>query len=135
MKSSLYSVVTASVLAAPAVSFAQQSNAPVTRAQARAELIQLEQAGYNPARHDPDYPANIQAAQARVAAQNGAAQGQTSGYGPSVSGSSVSGSSVSGSSASDSSQSSGWADQKIIREIMVFLHGNGVSTSRAVRYR
>ena len=28
---------------------------------------------------------------------------------------------------------SGWADQKIIREIMVFLHANGVSTSRAVR--
>ncbi len=28
---------------------------------------------------------------------------------------------------------SGWADQKIIREIMVFLHGHGVSTSRAVR--
>jgi exodeoxyribonuclease V alpha subunit len=28
---------------------------------------------------------------------------------------------------------SGWADQKIIREIMIFLHGNGVSTSRAVR--
>lgn len=28
---------------------------------------------------------------------------------------------------------SGWAEQKIIREIMIFLHGNGVSTSRAVR--
>jgi exodeoxyribonuclease V alpha subunit len=28
---------------------------------------------------------------------------------------------------------SGWADQKVIRDIMVFLHGNGVSTSRAVR--
>lgn len=28
---------------------------------------------------------------------------------------------------------SGWADQKVIREIMVFLHGHGVSTSRAVR--
>ncbi len=28
---------------------------------------------------------------------------------------------------------SGWADQKIIRNIMVFLHANGVSTSRAVR--
>ena len=27
----------------------------------------------------------------------------------------------------------GWADQKIIRGIMVFLHANGVSTSRAVR--
>jgi exodeoxyribonuclease V alpha subunit len=27
----------------------------------------------------------------------------------------------------------GWADQKIIREIMIFLHAHGVSTSRAVR--
>ena len=28
---------------------------------------------------------------------------------------------------------SGWADQKAIREIMLFLHANGVGTSRAVR--
>ena len=28
---------------------------------------------------------------------------------------------------------SGWADQKVIRSIMVFLHGHGVSTSRSVR--
>jgi exodeoxyribonuclease V alpha subunit len=28
---------------------------------------------------------------------------------------------------------SGWADQKVIREIMVFLHAHGVSTSLAVR--
>ncbi|KXV49872.1 MULTISPECIES: SF1B family DNA helicase RecD2 [Acetobacteraceae] len=28
---------------------------------------------------------------------------------------------------------SGWSDQKIIREIMLFLHSNGVGTSRAVR--
>lgn len=27
----------------------------------------------------------------------------------------------------------GWADQKVIRAIMVFLHGHGVSTSKAVR--
>jgi exodeoxyribonuclease V alpha subunit len=27
----------------------------------------------------------------------------------------------------------GWAEQKVIREIMLFLHGNGVGTSRAVR--
>jgi exodeoxyribonuclease V alpha subunit len=27
----------------------------------------------------------------------------------------------------------GWAEQKIIREIMLFLHSNGVGTSRAVR--
>src|SRR5208283_564002 len=26
-----------------------------------------------------------------------------------------------------------WAEQKVIRQIMVFLHSNGVSTSRAVR--
>jgi len=28
---------------------------------------------------------------------------------------------------------SGWSDQKVVREIMVFLHGHGVSTLRAVR--
>ena len=28
---------------------------------------------------------------------------------------------------------SGWADQKVISEIMVFLHGHGVSTSKSVR--
>ena len=27
----------------------------------------------------------------------------------------------------------GWADQKVIREIMIFLHSHGVSTSRSVR--
>ena len=27
----------------------------------------------------------------------------------------------------------GWSEQKVIREIMLFLHSNGVSTSRAVR--
>ena len=27
----------------------------------------------------------------------------------------------------------GWADQKMIREIMLFLHQHGISTSRAVR--
>ena len=26
-----------------------------------------------------------------------------------------------------------WAEQKIVREIMVFLHSNGVGTARAVR--
>ncbi len=29
---------------------------------------------------------------------------------------------------------SGWADKKIIRQTMVFLHGDGVSISRAVRF-
>jgi hypothetical protein len=56
----------------------------LTRAQVRAELVQLETAGYNTAHgEDPYYPADIQAAEAKVAAQNGA----TSGYGGVVSGS------------------------------------------------
>ncbi|MFM0206260.1 DUF4148 domain-containing protein [Paraburkholderia sediminicola] len=56
-------------LAAPALSFAQ-SNAPVTRAEVRADLVRLEQAGYNPSRgNDADYPADIQAAEATIAAQ------------------------------------------------------------------
>jgi len=88
MKALIQTVVIATVLAAPVASFAQQSNAPVTRAQVRAELVQLEKAGYNPAASDDTtYPANIQAAEARVAAQNGA----TSGVGGVVSGSSASG--------------------------------------------
>jgi Domain of unknown function (DUF4148) len=87
MKSLIQAVVVAAALAAPVAVFAQ-SNQPVTRAQVRAELVQLEKAGYNPARgEDPNYPADIQAAEAKVAAQNGAA----SGYGGVVSGSSDAG--------------------------------------------
>jgi type II secretory pathway pseudopilin PulG len=56
-------------LAAPALSFAQSNAAPLTRAQVRAELTQLEQAGYNiSAGEDANYPASIQAAEAKVAA-------------------------------------------------------------------
>jgi cytochrome c556 len=87
VKSLIQAVVIAAALAAPVAVFAQ-SNAPLTRAQVRAELVQLEKAGYNPARgEDPYYPADIQAAEAKVAAQNGA----TSGYGGVVSGSSDAG--------------------------------------------
>jgi hypothetical protein len=86
IKSLVSAVALASALAAPAVSFAQQSNEP-TRAQVRAELVPLEKAGYQPGRNDPHYPADIQAAEARVAAQNGG----SSSYGGVVSGSSASG--------------------------------------------
>ncbi|WP_168788035.1 DUF4148 domain-containing protein [Paraburkholderia aromaticivorans] len=87
MKSLIQAVVIAAALAAPVAVFAQSSQ-PVTRAQVRAELVQLEKAGYNPARgKDPYYPADIQAAEAKVAAQNGAARG----YGGAVSGSSDAG--------------------------------------------
>ncbi|MFM0157060.1 MULTISPECIES: DUF4148 domain-containing protein [Paraburkholderia] len=73
---SLRAVVIAAVLATPFASFGQQSNAPVTRAEVRAELVQLEKAGYNPAKRDnATYPADIQAAEARVAARNSATEG------------------------------------------------------------
>jgi hypothetical protein len=53
----------------------------------RAELRQLEQAGYHVGDGDQaSYPTNIQAAEARVAAQNGA-----SAYGGTVSGTATSG--------------------------------------------
>ncbi|PLZ04478.1 hypothetical protein CY652_00740 [Burkholderia sp. WAC0059] len=91
MKTILKSLVVAAVIAVPAVSFAQsQSNGPLTRAQVTGELAQLEQAGYDPGANDAHYPADIQSAEARVAAQNGTA-GAGSGYGPSTNGSSASG--------------------------------------------
>jgi hypothetical protein len=89
MKSLINAVALAALIAVPVASFAQ-SNQAVTRAQVRAELVQLEKAGYNPGASDESaYPANLQAAEARVAAQNGAAQ--NSGYGSSTSGSSQAG--------------------------------------------
>ncbi|ANB72187.1 hypothetical protein AYM40_07285 [Paraburkholderia phytofirmans OLGA172] len=71
MKSVIQAVVVAAVLAAPAASFAEQSNAPVTRAQVRAELVQLAKVGYHVGDGDQtNYPVAIQAAEARVAEQN-----------------------------------------------------------------
>ena len=72
MKSLVQAVVVAAALAAPVAVFAQ-SNAPLTRAQVRAELVQLEKAGYQPGQGDnTTYPTQIQVAEAKVAAQNGA---------------------------------------------------------------
>jgi uncharacterized iron-regulated membrane protein len=57
-------------LGAPALSFAQ-SNAPLTRAEVRADLVRVEQAGYSPGRaDDTDYPVDIQAAEAKIAAHD-----------------------------------------------------------------
>lgn len=91
MKSLIQAVAVAAVLAAPMASFAQ-SNQPVTRAQVRAELVQLEKAGYSAANgRDPYYPSDVQAAEARVAAQNATAQADTTGYGSGGNGSSQAG--------------------------------------------
>jgi hypothetical protein len=80
----------AALAAAPVVSFAQ-SNEPVTRAQVRAELVQLEQAGYRPAAVETQYPSDIQAAEARVSANQVAQPAESSSYGGVASGSSASG--------------------------------------------
>ena len=72
MKNLIQAVVVAAALAAPVAVFAQ-NDAPLTRAQVRAELVELENAGYHPAvGQDPHYPADIQAAEARVAQQRAA---------------------------------------------------------------
>jgi hypothetical protein len=59
----------AGTFAASTASFAQ-SNDPITRAQVRAELVQVEKAGYDPTGDQNNYPANIQAAEAKISAQN-----------------------------------------------------------------
>lgn len=63
-------LIVAAAFDVPAVSSFAQSHA-VTRAQVKAELVQLERAGYNPSLDRTTYPAQIQAAEGKVAAQNG----------------------------------------------------------------
>ncbi|RDV00857.1 DUF4148 domain-containing protein [Trinickia dinghuensis] len=90
MKSLIQAVVIAATISAPVAVFAQ-SNAPVTRAQVKAQLVQFEQAGgrVNMA-NDPNYPEDAQAAEARVNARNG----NNEGFGGVQAGSSASGAPV-----------------------------------------
>lgn len=90
MKPVINALIAVSALGVPVLSFSQQSPSPVTRAQVRAELGQLEAAGFKGPETGPYYPANLHAAEARVARQN-ASQAPTSNYGPPAAGSSQSG--------------------------------------------
>jgi hypothetical protein len=81
----LSAVVIAAALSIPALASAQ-SNAPLTRAEVRAQLVALEQTGYSPASNNINYPQDVQAAQRAVNSQ----QADTS-YGPSTAGSSAQG--------------------------------------------
>ncbi len=103
MKSVMYAIAAAAALSLPLASFAQSTdnNGPKTRAQVRQELIQVEQAGYNPAiANDPYYPNDIQAAEQRVQAEQGSAVAAgdtgTSGYGGVAAGSWQSGGAAGG---------------------------------------
>jgi hypothetical protein len=69
-------VVASAILMATSVSvyaqtFSEPAAHPVTRAEVLHELEELEAVGYNPAEGDDvDYPADIQAAEAKVAAKH-----------------------------------------------------------------
>jgi hypothetical protein len=78
MKKLALLALTLSAVVSSTVTFAQSTSVPLTRAQVRADLIRLEQAGYNPsANDDVTYPADIQAAEAKVAAQDAGQQAAT----------------------------------------------------------
>jgi hypothetical protein len=82
-------LVALGALAAPLAAHAQSNAAaatPVTRAQVHDDLVRTEQAGYDPHKVSPHYPADIQAAQARLQPQ-----AADSGYGMPGDGSAASG--------------------------------------------
>ncbi|KXU84537.1 hypothetical protein CI15_23830 [Paraburkholderia monticola] len=78
MKKLALLALTLSALVGSTATFAQSASVPLTRAQVRADLIRLEQAGYNPATvNDVNYPADIQAAEAKIAAEDAEQQAAT----------------------------------------------------------
>lgn len=85
MKIAFRVIAVSAVLSMPAALFAQQSNESLTRDQVKADLQQLQQAGYQPAAaDDSNYPNDIQAAEARI-------EGQATGVGGAQGGASQSG--------------------------------------------
>jgi hypothetical protein len=93
MKSIIHAAAVAALLSAPVFAFAQ-SNEPVTRAEVKGELTQLERAGYSPANDEANYPTNLQAAEARVNTSVASQSGRgvnTDGYGGTLSRSSETG--------------------------------------------
>jgi hypothetical protein len=80
MKRLIHTAWAVAVVAVPVACWAQ-ADSSLTRAQVQAELVQLQQSGYNPANAATvDFPANMQSSDASAAGQGG--------YGPSTSGSS-----------------------------------------------
>ncbi|RKR42954.1 DUF4148 domain-containing protein [Paraburkholderia sp. BL17N1] len=75
MKKIVLATAFALLASSPIASFAQ-TDAPATRAQVRAELADLERAGYNPIPDDVDYPIRLNNAEARLQADRMASQRQ-----------------------------------------------------------
>ena len=92
MKTLACLILTSGVLAGPVVCFAQ-SNGPVTREQVREELIRLEAVGYHVGDGDhTTYPAEIQAAEAKIAAQDSTQAANSAVGGTTMTGTSAAGS-------------------------------------------
>lgn len=91
MKTLSKSIVCLTLISAPLSVFAQTTNAqPLTRAQVIEQLIQVEKAGYQPSASAAYYPADIEAAERRVQAQQATANAQSvsdTSYGSSTNGS------------------------------------------------
>ncbi|NHV27144.1 DUF4148 domain-containing protein [Burkholderia sp. D-99] len=71
-------IALAAAFAAPVAAQAQASP-PLTRAEVHSEVVALRKAGFQPS--DWFYPASIQAAEAKIARQQGAPQAVGAGYG------------------------------------------------------
>lgn len=94
-------LVIAAAITFPVAGYAQNSSSTVTRAQVRAELIQLESQGYRPTHIGPDYP-DAQIAEASVATQKGPKSIVASSVGGVMSGSSAAGNHVAANALVDS---------------------------------
>ncbi|WP_175881438.1 DUF4148 domain-containing protein [Burkholderia sp. BCC0044] len=83
MKTRLIAALLVALAASAAAPAFAADEAVVSRAQVRAELVQLAQAGYRPGRaNDPHYPDDLQAALTRIHAGDAvAAETSASGYG------------------------------------------------------
>jgi hypothetical protein len=78
---SLIRIVVATVAVVSSFSALAQSNDGATRAQVKAQLIQLERAGYNPDATDPTYPSKLLAAESRITNSEGGVVSTTQGSG------------------------------------------------------
>lgn len=81
MKSLMSAIIVASILAIPALSFARQTNGPLTRAEVRAQLVTAERDGLLH-QSNSQYPKTVPASSRTATAFD------ISGYGPTVGGSS-----------------------------------------------
>ncbi|WGY73107.1 DUF4148 domain-containing protein [Burkholderia cepacia] len=88
MKTLISSTLAALILSAPALSFAQQADHQLTRAEVKAEMARLAAVGYTPALDHNQYPVAILAAEKRVhenavaqATPNAAPAADKAGYG------------------------------------------------------